>query len=252
MAGAFAAAPVAHIREEFETEAGRGMARHGNDPGGHPAILPRRSRAIANDVARDAGADDAITPGNEGADGSKATGSKAKGSMPHALAQVGGGVRRVEPRPAPTSRFAPNTTRLAHSTTRRARYKMLRVETPDPGSLCRCPDFSSPALYRHRKSPARHSAAGATYWLPCEQIEAGACETALSVRLPDTSLAERLPGPPALSIRENMGMMTDKKVVAALRRDVEFVGNAVIAVVFVGFASLALGTTVVDLMAMAH
>jgi len=47
-------------------------------------------------------------------------------------------------------------------------------------------------------------------------------------------------------------MMTDKKVVAALRRDVEFVGNAVIAVVFVGFASLALGTTVVDLMAMAH
>jgi len=47
-------------------------------------------------------------------------------------------------------------------------------------------------------------------------------------------------------------MMTDKKVVAALRRDVVFVGNAVIAVVFVCFASLALGATVVDLMAMAH
>ncbi len=34
-------------------------------------------------------------------------------------------------------------------------------------------------------------------------------------------------------------MMSSKNVVSALRRDVSFVWNAVIAVVFIGFASLA-------------
>jgi hypothetical protein len=47
-------------------------------------------------------------------------------------------------------------------------------------------------------------------------------------------------------------MMNREIVRAALRRDVNFVGNAVVAVVFVGFASLALAATVFDLMAIRH
>jgi hypothetical protein len=47
-------------------------------------------------------------------------------------------------------------------------------------------------------------------------------------------------------------MMNSKNVVAALRRDVSFVWNAVIAVVFIGFASLAIAAAVVDLMAIRH
>ena len=47
-------------------------------------------------------------------------------------------------------------------------------------------------------------------------------------------------------------MMSNKNVLAVLRRDVVFVGNAVIAVVFVCFASLAVSATVIDLMAMAR
>ncbi len=44
-------------------------------------------------------------------------------------------------------------------------------------------------------------------------------------------------------------MMNKQIVMAALRRDVNFVGNAVVAVLFVGFASLALASTVFDLIA---
>jgi hypothetical protein len=47
-------------------------------------------------------------------------------------------------------------------------------------------------------------------------------------------------------------MMNSKNVVAALRRDVSFVWNAVIAVVFIGFASLAIAAAVMDLMAIRH
>ena len=44
-------------------------------------------------------------------------------------------------------------------------------------------------------------------------------------------------------------MMSKQTVVAALRRDVNFVGNAVGAVVFVGFASLAVAATLFDIIA---
>jgi len=44
-------------------------------------------------------------------------------------------------------------------------------------------------------------------------------------------------------------MMKSKNVVAALRRDVSFVWHAVIAVVFIGFAGLAVGAALLDLMA---
>jgi hypothetical protein len=46
--------------------------------------------------------------------------------------------------------------------------------------------------------------------------------------------------------------MNREIVKAALRRDVNFVGNAVVAVVFVGFASLAVAATIFDLLAIHH
>jgi hypothetical protein len=46
--------------------------------------------------------------------------------------------------------------------------------------------------------------------------------------------------------------MNSKNVVAALRRDVRFVWNAVIAVVFIGFASLAVAAALLDLLAIRH
>jgi hypothetical protein len=47
-------------------------------------------------------------------------------------------------------------------------------------------------------------------------------------------------------------MMNSKNVVAALRRDATFVGNAVVAVVFIGFAGLAVAAALFDLMAYRH
>ena len=47
-------------------------------------------------------------------------------------------------------------------------------------------------------------------------------------------------------------MMKRQHVVAALRRDVTFVGNAVVAVVFVGFASLAIAAALFDLISIQH
>jgi hypothetical protein len=47
-------------------------------------------------------------------------------------------------------------------------------------------------------------------------------------------------------------MMNSKNVVAALRRDVSFVWNVVIAVVFIGFAGLAIAAAVLDVMAIRH
>jgi hypothetical protein len=47
-------------------------------------------------------------------------------------------------------------------------------------------------------------------------------------------------------------MMKSKNVVAALRRDVSFVWNAVIAVVFIGFASLAVAAALLDLVSIRH
>ena len=45
-------------------------------------------------------------------------------------------------------------------------------------------------------------------------------------------------------------MMKTKNVVAALRRDVNFIGNAVVAVVFICFAGLAVAAALLDLLAM--
>ena len=44
-----------------------------------------------------------------------------------------------------------------------------------------------------------------------------------------------------------MMTMNKQTVMASLRRDVMFVGNAVVAVLFVGFASLAVAATLFDL-----
>lgn len=47
-------------------------------------------------------------------------------------------------------------------------------------------------------------------------------------------------------------MTRSKNLVAALRRDVTFVWHAVIAVVFIGFASLAVAAALLDLLAIRH
>ena len=43
--------------------------------------------------------------------------------------------------------------------------------------------------------------------------------------------------------------MQSKQIVSILRRDAMFVGNALVAIVFIGFAGLAVGATVIDLLA---
>ena len=45
-------------------------------------------------------------------------------------------------------------------------------------------------------------------------------------------------------------MVTSRNVVAALRRDASFVFNVVIALVFVGFAGVAMFAALIDLMAL--
>jgi len=47
-------------------------------------------------------------------------------------------------------------------------------------------------------------------------------------------------------------MVKSKNLMAALWRDVHFVWNAVIAVVFIGFASLAMASALIDLLAIRH
>ena len=47
-------------------------------------------------------------------------------------------------------------------------------------------------------------------------------------------------------------MMKSKNIVSALRRDVSFVWHAVIAVVFIGFASLAVAAALLDLLSIRH
>ena len=47
-------------------------------------------------------------------------------------------------------------------------------------------------------------------------------------------------------------MLKGKNVVAALRRDVSFVWHAVVAVVFIGFASLAVAAALLDLISIRH
>lgn len=46
--------------------------------------------------------------------------------------------------------------------------------------------------------------------------------------------------------------MNGKNVVAALRRDVSFVWNALVAVVFIGFAGLAVAAALLDLVSIHH
>jgi hypothetical protein len=53
------------------------------------------------------------------------------------------------------------------------------------------------------------------------------------------------------SLEEGQAMMMNKQnVVAALRRDVTFVGNAVVTVMFVGFAGLAIAAALFDLISL--
>ena len=47
-------------------------------------------------------------------------------------------------------------------------------------------------------------------------------------------------------------MINNKNVVSALRRDVAFVWHAVIAVVFIGFATLAVAAALLDVLAIRH
>jgi hypothetical protein len=54
------------------------------------------------------------------------------------------------------------------------------------------------------------------------------------------------------SVKGRQAMMKSKNVVAALRRDAHFVMNAVVAVVFIGFASLAVAAALFDLLAIRH
>ena len=58
--------------------------------------------------------------------------------------------------------------------------------------------------------------------------------------------------PAASSGEEHQAMINRHNVVAALRRDVSFVWNAVIAVVFICFGSLALAAALLDLMSIHH
>jgi hypothetical protein len=51
---------------------------------------------------------------------------------------------------------------------------------------------------------------------------------------------------------EHQAMMKSKNVVAALRRDVSFVWHAVIVVMFVGFASLAVAASLLDVLSIRH
>ena len=47
-------------------------------------------------------------------------------------------------------------------------------------------------------------------------------------------------------------MMKNRNVGAALRRDAHFGLNIVIAIVFIGFATLAVGAALVDILAISH
>ena len=47
-------------------------------------------------------------------------------------------------------------------------------------------------------------------------------------------------------------MINSKNVVAELRRDVHYVMNAMIAVVFIGFASLAVAAALLDFLSIRH
>jgi hypothetical protein len=51
---------------------------------------------------------------------------------------------------------------------------------------------------------------------------------------------------------ERQTMMSNRNVVSILRRDALFVWHAVIAVVFIGFAGLAVGAALVDFVAIRH
>ena len=55
---------------------------------------------------------------------------------------------------------------------------------------------------------------------------------------------------PSTAASEQRAMLNGKNVVAALRRDVTFVWHVVIAVVFIGFASLAVAATLLDVVSL--
>jgi len=58
--------------------------------------------------------------------------------------------------------------------------------------------------------------------------------------------------PASAFVVERQTMINSKNVVAELRRDMHFVMNAIIAVVFIGFAGLAVAAALLDLLAIRH
>lgn len=52
--------------------------------------------------------------------------------------------------------------------------------------------------------------------------------------------------------QERQAVMRNKNVVAALRRDAHYLLNAAIAMVFIGFAGLAVAAALLDLLAIRH
>jgi hypothetical protein len=55
-----------------------------------------------------------------------------------------------------------------------------------------------------------------------------------------------------ISPLEDQAMMNSKNVVAVLRRDVNYIMNVVVAVIFIGFGSLVVVATLLDLLPRHH
>jgi hypothetical protein len=68
----------------------------------------------------------------------------------------------------------------------------------------------------------------------------------------DEPLRVQLHCPVVGSFQELQAMFTTKDVMEELRRDVSFVGNAVVAVVFTAFAGLAVAAALYDLVSIHH
>jgi len=68
----------------------------------------------------------------------------------------------------------------------------------------------------------------------------------------DEPLRVQMHCPATGSSQELQAMFTTKDVMEELRRDVSFVGNAVVAVVFTAFAGLAVAAALYDLVSIHH
>jgi hypothetical protein len=88
-------------------------------------------------------------------------------------------------------------------------------------------------------------------WLPCE--DAALFTRFLTYKLRAGRFLSRYTWLSCSELsRERQPMINSKNVVSALRRDVTFVWHAVIAVVFIGFATLAVAAALLDLLSIRH